>query len=559
MYIRKKIIDTIKEAIEKAMNDGVVPAFEIKEIGIEMPHLEKFGDFSTSFSMKHARFAKVSPAELSKRLLPYLMKYDKLFENITIEGPGFINFYLKKEAILSVLNEIFNEGPLYGRNKTGEGQKVQVEFVSINPTGPMHVAHGRWAALGDSLAKLFEFSGFQVEREYYVNDFGNQMDLFTLSVEARCLELKGLSNNFPENGYHGEYIYDIAKEILGNLGDDILNLEEDERRRHIREFAYTMMMANIMNVMEKSGVYFDNYFKESSLHISGEINETLKILKQNGNVYENDGAVWLKTTAYGDDKDRVLIKSDGSPTYYLSDIAYHKNKIERGFNKLITLLGADHHGHIKRMQAGIASLGYSPDILEILIGQMVNLLRDGQPLRMSKRAGKLVTFEELIDEVGKDAARFTFIDRSLNSNVDFDIELVKKTTSENPAYYVQYVYARICSIYRQGGKIAEGLFETLKSEDIDLSSLTRDEEFNIVKKLEVFPDVVLESVTKREVHLVSNYAKELASMFHSYYNGNRILGDDNKLQTARLKLVEAVRIVIGNCCEIMGISKPEKM
>ena len=478
-------------------------------------------------------------------------------DKAVIAGPGFINFYLKSDVLYQQLAGILAAGADYGRGASGQGERVQVEFVSANPTGPLHVGHGRGAAFGSALVNLLRMAGYQVEAEFYINDAGNQIDNLAASVNARYLELLGQACQFPEDGYHGRDIIDTAQRIVDRHGDKYLAMPETERLAVFKELALTEKLAALKEDLAEFGVYFDIWFSERTLHNTGAVEATCQFLKNNGSIYEKDGALWLKSTVYGDDKDRVVIRDNGVPTYLAADIAYHRNKFDRGFNRVINIWGADHHGYISRVKAAIAAMNYNPDNLEVLILQMVSLYQNGELVKMSKRTGQGVTLGELIEEVGRDAARFFFIMRSIDSQLDFDLDLAKSSSNDNPVYYIQYAHARIASIFRQ---VADaGIPVPDDWNGVKLELLTEQAETDLIKKLAGFPEEVAAAARERAPHRIARYAHELAGMFHTFYNQCRIIGVDPALQSARLALVTAVRTTIKQSLGILGVAAPDKM
>ena len=478
---------------------------------------------------------------------PYVKKAE-------IAGPGFINFYLNPDWVYDMLARIVEAGENYGNLPKASDEKIQLEYVSANPTGPLHVGHGRGAAVGSALANLLKAAGYDVEQEYYINDAGNQMNNLARSVNARYLELLGKEIEFPEDGYHGHDIIDTAQRIINKYGDRFLQMEEAERLEEFKTIAYQEKLAALKEDLERFNVRFDVWFSEKTLHEANKIKEACERLLEKGYMYEQNGALWLKSTAFGDDKDRVVIRDNGVPTYFAADIAYHANKFGRGFDRVINLWGADHHGYIARMKAAMQCMGYQPEQLEILILQMVRLLRDGQEVKMSKRTGQSVTLNELIDEVGTDAARFFFVMRSIDSQLDFDLDLAKKKSNDNPVFYVQYAHARICSIMRQ---VAEAGIKVQGKGDYKL--LTEPVEVDLIKKLGEYPEMLATAAKERAVQQVAHYVYDLAGLFHSAYNQCRILGVNEDLQQARLAMVMAVGHVVRHALSILGVSAPEKM
>ena len=544
----KSIIETARQAIA----DGVVKDGALPEVALEVPPKKDFGDFSTNFAMQSARTLHCNPRIMAKYLQEHLTC--KYVEKIEIAGPGFINFYLKNNWWHDLLSYMVSKGSEYGNCHQDHPEKVQIEFVSANPTGPLHVGHGRGAAVGSALANLMMAAGYDVEREYYINDAGNQMQNLAASVNARYLELLGTTVPFPENGYHGHDIIETAQRIIKKYGKKFLNMDEKERLEQFKTIAYKEKLAALREDLEAFNVHYDVWFSEQTLHDAHKIQEACDLLKAKGYMYEKDGALWLKSTAFGDDKDRVVIRDNGVPTYFAADIAYHKNKFERGFDRVINLWGADHHGYIARMKAAMAALGYNPEHLEILILQLVSLYRDGEVVKMSKRTGQTVTLNELIEEVGTDAARFFFVMRSIDSQLDFDLTLATKKTSENPVFYVQYAHARICSLQRQ---LAEEGIAVQKTDKYDL--LTEPIEIELIKKLGEYQDLISTAAKDRAVHRIAFYLQEMASLFHSFYNQCRIIGVDADLQQARIAMILVVKQVLEHGLAVLGVSAPDKM
>ena len=546
--LTEAIIKTAKEAIA----DGVVKEGTLPEVLLEVPPKKEFGDFATNFAMQSARALRCNPRVLAQYITenldcPYVKKAE-------IAGPGFINFYLDPDWVYDMLAQIVEAGKNYGNLPKASDEKIQLEYVSANPTGPLHVGHGRGAAVGSALANLLKAAGYDVEQEYYINDAGNQMNNLARSVNARYLELLGQACEFPEDGYHGHDIIDTAQRIINKYGDRFLQMEEAARLEEFKTIAYQEKLAVLKEDLERFNVRYDVWFSEKTLHENNKIRESCDMLLEKGYMYEKDGALWLKSTAFGDDKDRVVIRDNGVPTYFAADIAYHANKFGRGFDRVINLWGADHHGYIARMKAAMQCMGYRPEQLEILILQMVRLLRDGQEVKMSKRTGQSVTLNELIDEVGTDAARFFFVMRSIDSQLDFDLDLAKKKSNDNPVFYVQYAHARICSIMRQ---VAEAGITVQGKGNYKL--LTEPVEVDLIKKLGEYPEMLGSAAKERAVQHVAHYVYDLAGLFHSAYNQCRILGVTPELQQARLAMVMAVGHVVRHALSILGVSAPEKM
>ncbi|AIF50014.1 arginine--tRNA ligase [Pelosinus sp. UFO1] len=554
MDIKDLLQTAIYQAAHKAIADGVFADHELPQVILEVPPKKEFGDFATNFAMQAARGAKTNPRVIAEAIVERMN--ETWMEKAVIAGPGFINFYLKTDWLYTMLADVLTQGENYGNSQAGGKEKIQVEFVSANPTGPLHVGHGRGAAVGSALVNLLKAAGYDVASEYYINDAGNQIDNLAASVHARYLELLRQEVDFPENGYHGEDIIDTAKGIIDREGDAYLAFSVEERLTKFKEIALQEKLAALKADLASFNVYFDVWFSECTLHQNGALEKTCQVLKDNGSIYEHDGALWLKSTAYGDDKDRVVIRDNKIPTYLAADIAYHRNKLERGFKQLINIWGADHHGYICRVKAAIGSLGYSPEQLEVLIVQMVSLYRGGQLVKMSKRTGQSVTLTELIEEVGTDAARFFFIMRSLDSQLDFDLDLAKSTSNENPVYYIQYAYARIASIFRQATEDGITLGEIDYSK---LNFLTTECEIDLIKKLGEYKEEIIDAAKERAPHRIARYVHDLAGQFHTFYNQCRIKGVDRDLQLARMGLALAVQTTIRHALNILGISAPEKM
>lgn len=552
MDMKAVLAEAVLATARKAIAEGVVKEGELPEVLLEVPPKKDFGDFASNFAMQSARTLHCNP-----RILATFIK-DNLdcpyVEKTEIAGPGFINFYLKPDWVSAMLSEIIEQGDNYGNLPPVAGEKIQLEYVSANPTGPLHVGHGRGAAVGSSLANLLKAAGYDVEREYYINDAGNQMNILAESVNARYLELLGKEVEFPENGYHGHDIVETAQRIIDKYGDKFLAMDEAERMEEFKTIAYHEKLEKLKEDLAVFNVHFDNWFSEKTLHDNHKIEEACDDLEKKGYLYRENGALWLKSTAYGDDKDRVVIRDNGVPTYFAADIAYHDNKFKRGFNRVINLWGADHHGYIARMKAAMLALGYEPDQLEILILQMVSLYRNGELVKMSKRTGKSVTLNELIEEVGTDAARYFFAMRSIDSQLDFDLDLAKKKSNENPVFYIQYAHARICSIMRQ---VTEEGIEIRGTGDYSL--LTEPVEIDLIKKLGEYPEMLEQAAKERAVQHVARYVLDLATLFHAAYNQCRVLGVSEELQQARLAMLKAVGHVIRHALAILGVSAPERM
>lgn len=553
----------IVEQMEQTLKDEVVRAVlaaelateeEIPDVVLEQPKDKAHGDYATNMAMQLARIAKKNPRQIATELVEQFDKSKASIEKIDIAGPGFINFYMNNQYLTKLVPTILDKGEEYGRTNHGEGHKIQVEFVSANPTGTLHLGHARGAAVGDSLCNVLDAAGYDVAREYYINDAGNQMANLALSVEARYMQALGKEWDMPEDGYHGADIIGLGQTLVQEEGDKWVEASEDERQEHFRQYGLKFLLNKIKTDLEEFRVPFDNWFSETSLYQGGQIKEALNVLNEKNYVYEKDDATWFETTKFSDDKDRVLIKNDGTYTYLTPDIAYHKNKLDRGFDTLINIWGADHHGYIPRMKAAIQALGYEEDTLEVEIIQMVNLFQDGEKVKMSKRTGKAVTLRELMEEVGTDAMRYFFSMRSSDSHLDFDMDLARSESNENPVFYVQYAHARICTMLKQAEE------KGFTTEGFDGSYLTAEKEEDLLKRLGEFPQIVADAADKRTPHRITQYAFDLASNLHSFYNAEKVLDEDHKERTAaRLALMKAVRTTLQNALKLIGVSAPEQM
>lgn len=552
--MKRKLESLIYQAANDAMKAGSIHQGELPPVLIEEPPQKEFGDYSCNLAMQAARTLKANPRKIAEALIEQI--HVPWIEKIEIAGPGFLNFYLRSGWLQESLKEVLGAKGHWGRRKLENPDYIQVEFVSANPTGPLHVGHGRGAALGSALANLLQAGGYKVQKEYYINDAGNQINNLAASVNARYMTLCGIPTEVPEDGYHGQDILVTAQRIFEREGSALLETSEAERLEKLRTLALKEKLEVLKEDLENFGVTFDRWYSEQRILDENKIEEACQILKNNGDLYLEEGAWWLRSTKYGDDKDRVVIRENGVPTYLASDIAYHKDKLERGFDTIINIWGADHHGYIPRMSAAIQSLGYRAEQLEVMILQMVNLVQNGQPVKMSKRTGQGVTLSELIDEVGKDAARYFFIMRSPDSQLEFDLDLAKSHSNENPVYYIQYAYARICSIFRQcmDAGIGSGAWESS-----DYSLLTEETEEELIRTLLRYPEEISQSADERAPHRIARYIHELAGDFHSFYNQCRIIGVETNLQQARLQLVEAVQMTLKNGLDILGIDAPERM
>ena len=554
MDMKETVTQGIKAALAAAVSAGDLPDGEYPDVLLEVPPQKEFGDFATNIAMQSARIAHKSPRMIADILLKHLDA--PWLEKAEVAGAGFINFFLKHDIIYDTLCHILEQGKQYGQAPLRAEDTVQVEYVSANPTGPLHVGHGRGAAYGSALVNLLRAAGYNVQSEYYINDAGNQMNNLAASVNARYLELFGKKAEIPENGYHGADIIDTARAIIEQDGDKYLQMDEKDRLEFFKNRAYEEKLKALKRDLENFNVTYDKWFSERTLHPEA-IKKACETLKGNGNMYEKDGALWLKSTEYGDDKDRVVIRDNGVPTYLAADIAYHKNKYERQFKKLINIWGADHHGYVARVKAAMAALGLDPNQLEILLLQMVSLFRNGELVKMSKRTGQAITLNELIEEVGTDAARYFFIMRSLDTQLDFDLDLAKSHSNENPVYYIQYANARIFSIYKQVAENGDVFDMTWKNTKWD--KLKEERELALIKKMAAYPEEIRKAAADRAPHRIAHFVYEMAGLFHAFYNNCHIIQSDKELEEARLALVTAVQITIANCLAVLGISAPETM
>jgi arginyl-tRNA synthetase len=568
--VRDAITQLVTDALSAAIDAGELPLAEAPDPALERPRDPSHGDWATSVALRSAKAAGMNPRAVAEIVSARIAGHADI-DAVEIAGPGFINIRLSAAALQRVLREARVSGLEYGRNDAGAGRRVQVEFVSANPVGPMHVGHGRWAALGDSMARILAHAGWSVEREFYINDAGVQMEIFAKSVAARYLELCGRTVTFEPEWYQGSYIAEIAREIYSAEGDAWADRPAAKRESHFKETAYVAVLEHLKHVLHGMGVDFDVWFSERTLHepVAGgatAIERGIESLRAAGYIYDLDGALWFRSTDFADDKDRVLVKADGDYTYFAADIAYHKNKFDRGFDRVINIWGADHHGYVARMKAAAAALGHEGQ-LDVVIGQLVNLFRNGEAVRMSKRTGEMVTFEELLDEVGADAARYWFLRRNTDQPVDFDIELARTQSADNPVFYVQYAHARICSILRKaaGDEMAEkyttaaALSAEFVPGDADLSLLVEPAELALMRKLSEFAEVVEGAATDLAPYRLTRYAEDLAAGFHQFYTLCRVMTDDPALTIARLHAVDATRSVLETVLALLGVSAPERM
>ncbi|MED4128269.1 arginine--tRNA ligase [Shouchella miscanthi] len=550
--MKQSLQTEIKHAIIKA---GLATEEEVPEVFLEVPKEKAHGDYATNIAMQLARIAKKAPRQIAESFTAQINKEKAKIEKMEIAGPGFVNFFLDNSYLRDIIPTVLAAGERYGESDAGEQEKVLIEFVSANPTGDLHLGHARGAAVGDSLANIMAKAGYNVSREYYINDAGNQIDNLALSLQARYMQALGHDFPMPEDGYQGADIIDIAAQLKAEVGDEYATLEEQERLEILRHYGLNKELEKIKKDLSVYRVSFDHWFSETSLYESGQVERGLDVLKEKGKTYEQDGATWLRSTEYGDDKDRVLVKNDGSYTYLTPDISYHLDKYDRGHDRLIDILGADHHGYIPRMRAAIQALGYDASRFDVEIIQMVSLYQGGEKVKMSKRTGKAVTLRDLMDEVGIDATRYFFAMRSADTHMDFDMDLAVSKSNENPVYYIQYAHARISSILRQGEEA--GMTDYNQA---DLTLLNGEKEYELLKVIGDFPIAVADAAKKQNPQRMANYTYDLAQTLHSFYNGNRVVdGDNEALSYARLALMRATQLTIKNALALLGVHAPEKM
>lgn len=577
MELNEQLERIFDKAIKSAIDCGDLKIEEqsIPKATLERPRDENNGDWACTIAMRIAKLAKMPPRDIAQIIINHIDSND-LIKSIDVAGPGFINIKLQNNALQNMIVRVREEGFDFGKGKIPDGERnINLEYVSANPTGPLHVGHGRWAALGDSIARVMRHAGYDVFEEFYINDHGVQMDIFGNSVSVRYMQLLGHDVQMPEQCYGGSYVADIAQKIIDEEGNAYEDMADKDRMIAFREKAYRLMRDDQEDICKTLGTTFDKWFSERSLYVkdeSGEsmVDKALEAMKERGYIYENDGAIWFRSTDLGDDKDRVLIKNNGEMTYFMSDVAYHYNKMQRGFDHLIDLWGADHHGYIKRCECMMEAWGYKGK-LEVVLGQLVNLFRNGESVRMSKRTGEMITLRELVEEVGVDATRYLMLSKSSDQPIDFDIEVAKKKDSSNPVYYVQYAHARICSIIRNAaekdvqqlnlsGKIStDEVVKKVIPKDVDLSLLIKEEELALMRKMGDFKDFIALCARDRAPFRCTHYLEELASLFHAFYTNCHVLQDDKNLQNARLALCDATRKLIALNLNLLGVSAPESM
>ena len=560
--MKEKLKAILVRAAEQAFENHEGPPISIPPVQLEAPRVRHHGDYATNLAMVVASQAKQPPRVIAGAITENIKDPEGIIDRVEIAGAGFVNIFVRKMAWVEILRDMENQDSRYGRSQIGQGKRVQVEFVSANPTGPLHVGHGRGAVTGDVLARILRHVGYRVSKEYYINDEGSQIETLGRSVWTRYQHILGREAPFADSWYQGQYIFDIAQEIMDLKGEEPLTWTESEAIRFCTHFAVSRIMGSIRRDLSDFGVRFQHWFSEKTLYTRSMVERSIAFLRNKKLVYEQDGATWFRSSRYGDEKDRVLVKADGSTTYFASDVAYHWNKYHRGFDTVINIWGADHHGYIPRMKAAIQALGRKEEDLQILLVRLVNLLIDGNPLAMSTRAGQFTTLREVLDEVGRDAARFFFLMRRSDSPLDFDLSLAKRRESDNPVYYVQYAHARIASVLREARKRGISI---PSFEDIEADRLTLPEEIHIIKTLSMFPDVVEGSALSLEPHRICFYTQELASLFHSYYNlgskdrALRIIGEDKETTKARLLLAKAIRTVLASSLTLLGVCAPNRM
>jgi arginyl-tRNA synthetase len=553
MFIKRKLAKALEQAVTKAQKEGVLAVTTLPEVIVERPQNLEHGDYASSLPLKLARAADITPQAIAEKILEFLPPLPEV-SKILIAAPGFINFKLNTEWLTEQVDAILDAGDSYGNIDLGGGKSVQVEFVSVNPTGPLHVGHGRGAVLGSTMANVLSAAGYAVEKEYYINDAGSQLDAFNRSLYVRYQQCLGVDAEMPSDGYLGNYMVDMAREIIGKEGKRFLDMSRDVALGKLGAIGVAEIMRTIRQDLEMLGVEFDVWFSEQSLYKNSQYKKAMKLLKDGGYVAEKENATWFISSALGEDKDNVLIRSDGSPTYFASDVAYHFNKfLERHFETVINIWGADHQGHVSRMVAVVNALGIDPERLKVIICQLVTLRRGQEIVRVSKRSGDIITLREVIDEVGSDACRFVFLSRSADAQMDFDLELAKKQSADNPVYYVQYAHARIASILRlakeKGIDYARG----------DVSLLTTEPELTLIRRMILLPEILELVASTLEPHHLPYYAQDLATIFHSFYKQCRVVSKNKELTCARLKLVEAAQIILARTLHLMGMTAPENM
>ena len=551
--LKDTIAELIIKAVAGAQEAGKLPAVTLPDITIERPQNPEHGDYASSISLKLARAVGTKPLNIAREIAAFITPSDEI-ESVSVAPPGFINFSLRNDWLIRQVDDVLAQGESYGDIDLGKGSPIQIEFVSINPTGPLHVGHGRGAILGSALCNVMTAGGYKIVKEYYFNDAGSQMGAFRNSLYARYQQGLGRDVEMPAEGYLGSYMVDLATEIIHEEGDRFLELPEDEGIAALGEVGLTKILHGTREDLKELRVDFDVWFSEQSLYKNGQFDKVMDMLRRDGHIADKENATWFVSTALGEDKDNVVIRGDGSPTYFAADIAYHYNKfIERKFDRVIDIWGADHQGHVSRLKAVVGALGIDPERLEVIIHQMVTLRRGGELVRVSKRSGDIITLREVIDEVGTDACRFFFLSRTADSQMDFDLELAKKQSADNPVYYVQYAHARIASILNLAKE--RGVDDI----DGDVSLLTTEPELMLIRRMLLLPEIIETISATLEPHHLTYYAQDLATVFHSFYKQCRVVSDDKALTGARLKLVKAAKLVLGRTLTLMGMTAPEHM
>ena len=553
LAVKQGIIESIKKAATEAQQAGKLPSVPLPDISIERPQKAEHGDYASSLPLKLARATSLNPLNIAKSIVSFMPKSEEIAE-VSVAPPGFINFRLSTGWLTKQVDNILEQQKSYGNITKGNGEQIQIEFVSANPTGPLHIGHGRGAVLGSTLANVLDAAGFKVQKEYYINDSGNQIVSFYRSLYSRYQQCLGIDTEMPAEGYFGSYVTDLARELIDEHGDEFLKMPRDEAESKLGKLGLEKMLLKIKESLEALRVNYDCWFSESSLYENGQYDKVMAMLKQSGYIAEKESATWFVSTALGEHKDNVVVRSDGTPTYFATDIAYHYNKfITRGFDTVIDIWGADHQGHVSRMEAVVGALGIDPKRLKVIISQMITLKRGGELVKLSKRSGDMISLAEVIEEVGVDACRFFFLCRSADSQMDFDMELAKKESQDNPVYYIQYAYARIASIFR----LAEE--KGIKYDDGDVSLLKEESELTLIRSMLQLPEIIEMIANTLEPHHLTYYAQELATIFHSFYKQCRVVTDDVDMTKARLKLVASAGIVLDKTLGLMGMSAPEKM
>jgi arginyl-tRNA synthetase len=553
LMVKQKIEELLAQAAHQAQQQGKLPAVVLPPVTVEHPQNPEYGDYASSLPLKLARATSAQPLTIAEAIVAFMPDAPEI-DTISVAAPGFINFTLKGDWLTKQVDEILKAGDAYGNRDLGQGARVQIEFVSVNPTGPLHVGHGRGAILGSTLANVLTATGYNVEKEYYINDAGSQIDAFARSLYARYQQGLGISAEMPSDGYLGNYMISLTQEITAEAGDRFSKLSEPEAISELGKIGLARMIAQIKADLELLDVTFDVWFSEQSLYDNGQYQKAMSLLREGGYIGDREGATWFISTALGEDKDNVVVRGDGSPTYFAADIAYHYNKfLEREFDKVINIWGADHQGHVSRMKAVVSAFGIAPERLQVIISQLVTLRRGDELVRVSKRSGDIITLREVVEEVGADACRFFFLSRSADSQMDFDLELAKKQSADNPVYYVQYAHARIASILR----LAEE--RGIDFQDGDVSQLTTEPELSLIRKMLLLPEIIEMVAATYEPHHLTYYAQNLATVFHGFYTQCRVVSDDQILTKARLKLVMAAKLVLAKTLNLMGMTAPDKM